>query len=166
MRGRFEVNEGPSVTDPIEFSLVIHPGARGPINSFLEKLRFDHNRLDLLDCADLNPGCVVKWRAPVAENGKGREFPLKSPIPHATAWTAEEVLFWPEDRSLNEYGYHYVAMFIAGNYARYFPDLWLNDVERSTPLCQAIEHLLELAAWRAPLATLSELSRTYHVTEA
>jgi hypothetical protein len=54
----------------------------------------------------------------------------------------------------------YVALYILGNYARYFPDLWMRDVEQSSPLALAVEKLLEVAAVRMPLAALSEMTRT------
>jgi hypothetical protein len=66
-------------------------------------------------------------------------------------------------RPLNEFGYIYAAVFIAGNYARYYPDRWVFDVENSTPLALAIEELLTIAEKRVPWLTLSELSRSYHV---
>ena len=65
--------------------------------------------------------------------------------------------------SLNEFGLLYVALFIASNYARYFPDRWMVDVEHGTPLALAVEELLALAATKAPLLALSELSRNYYV---
>ena len=74
-----------------------------------------------------------------------------------------QVKFWPSDQPLNEFGYLYVALFIAGNYTRYFPDKWLMDVETSTPLAVAIEELTELAEWRAPWLCLGELARTCFV---
>jgi hypothetical protein len=66
---------------------------------------------------------------------------------------------------LNEFGFIYVALFIAGNYARYYPDRWVSDVENSTPLALAIEELLAVAETRMPWLILSELSGSYHVFE-
>jgi hypothetical protein len=78
-------------------------------------------------------------------------------------YNTEEVRFWTDRRCLNEFGYYYVALLIAGNYVRYYPDRWLRDVERSTPLAMAIEQLCAVAEWRVPWLTLSELRRIMFV---
>ena len=74
-----------------------------------------------------------------------------------------EVRLWPCNQPLNEFGFIYVALYIVGNYARYYPDLWMRDVERSSPLSLVIEELLAMAAQRMPLLTLSELAGTCFV---
>jgi len=86
-------------------------------------------------------------------------------IPCCTAWTIGECRFWPHETPLNEFGYLYAALFIAGNYARYYPDRWVLDVESSTPVALAIEELLRTADNRLPWLALSELERKYYVDE-
>ena len=65
-----------------------------------------------------------------------------------------------------EFGLLYVALFICGNYARYYPDFWIRDVETHSPLALAIEQLISDAEKTMALLTLSELSRVYYVPEA
>jgi hypothetical protein len=77
----------------------------------------------------------------------------------------DDCRFWPEAVPLNEFGYLYVALFIAGNYARYYPDRWVLDVENSTPLALATEELIRVADSRLPWLALSELERKYYVEE-
>jgi hypothetical protein len=74
-----------------------------------------------------------------------------------------EIRFWPYSVPVNEFGYLYVSLFICGNYARYFPDYWLNDVEQNSPLALAVEELIRIAEIRMPLLLLSELTGTYHI---
>ena len=88
-------------------------------------------------------------------------MPLR--MPHATTWSTKEIQFWPSEQPLNEFGFIYVALYILGNYARYFPDQWMRDVEQSSPLALAVEELLAMVAVRMPLLTLSEMERTYFV---
>jgi hypothetical protein len=78
----------------------------------------------------------------------------------------EEVKFWPEDQPLNEFGFHYIALFIAGNYARYYPDWWMRDIETSSPLALSVERLIHIASIKLPLLTLSELSKTSFILAA
>ena len=73
--------------------------------------------------------------------------------------------FWPGAVNLNEFGFYYVGLYILGNYARYFPDRWVRDVERATPIALAAERFLVGAKDRVPLLALSEMSRSYHVVE-
>ncbi|MEH2513109.1 hypothetical protein V1291_004463 [Nitrobacteraceae bacterium AZCC 1564] len=87
-------------------------------------------------------------------------------VPPGSCWTTGETRFWPNTRPLNEFGYLYVALFIVGNYARYFPDMWLLDVEQATPLALAIEELLRIASERMVWCAVSELDRCYFVPVA
>jgi hypothetical protein len=73
------------------------------------------------------------------------------------------VYFWPTSQNLNEFGFIYVALFIVGNYERYYPDFWIHDVEENTELGLVIEELLNVAERRMALLTLSELSQVYFV---
>jgi len=58
-----------------------------------------------------------------------------------------------------------MALFIAGNYVRYYPDRWLRDVVKSAPLAMAIEALCTVAEWRVPWLMFSELRRIMFVPE-
>lgn len=90
---------------------------------------------------------------------------LDIPLPHAAMVSVNEFRMWCQKPCLNEFGHIYVAMYLAGNYARYFPDQWLNDVESATPLALAIEHLCDMSEWRAPWLALCELEGTLFVRE-
>ena len=88
------------------------------------------------------------------------------PFPPASTVNTNEWRMWTNKPKLNEFGYHYVALYLAGNYARYFPDKWLSDVETSSPLALAIEELCAISGWRVPWLALSELDQTMYVSEA
>jgi hypothetical protein len=89
--------------------------------------------------------------------------PVEAQLPEGIMLGPEDVRFWSRELGLNEFGLIYVALFILVNYARYYPDKWIKDVERATPIAHVAEQTLELAAERAPLLTLSELSRCLYV---
>lgn len=88
------------------------------------------------------------------------------PLPPAAMVDTNEWRMWTSTPPLNEFGYFYAALFLAGNYARYYPDKWLHDVEHSSPLSLAIEELCSAAGWRVPWLALSELGMTLLVNEA
>ena len=110
------------------------------------------------DEADLSWGGTLTLR-PI----RGCSFYL--PLPHCCGINTKEMLFWPGKPILNEFGFYYVGLYILGNYCRYFPDKWLRDVERATPLALAAEQMLNAGRQRVPLLALSEMSRAYHVLE-
>ena len=66
---------------------------------------------------------------------------------------------------MGEFGYLYIALHISGNFARYYPDIWLKHIEKNSPLAMAIDELCNHAFDRLPLLILSELFRVYHVLE-
>jgi hypothetical protein len=72
---------------------------------------------------------------------------------------------WTNKPTLNEFGYFYLALFLAGNYARYFPDKWLFDVETASPLALAIERLCEISEWRVPWLALCEMDLMLYVRD-
>jgi YaaC-like Protein len=157
IRGHIEVSEWER---PIrkEFAFVIHPAPSEPMDTFLSNLLFHAaDGLRRLNFQTMPSGGIIKW-SDTPDTGD-----MRLNIPNGTMWTTEEIRFWPSQQPLNEFGFIYVALYIVGNYARYFPDLWMRDVERSAPLALAVEELLAMAATRMPLLTLSELSRTYFV---
>lgn len=127
--------------------------------------------LELFEKIKVHPGAVNRLH--FTEVGKGWHIVIQNDptetvslaLPPAVAIRADEWRMWSSMPPLNEFGYLYVALFIAGNYARYYPDRWLADVEASTPLSLAIEQLCTLAEWRCPWLTLCELDGTLLIND-
>ena len=80
-------------------------------------------------------------------------------FPSVTPLTADEIFFWTEDQPLNEFGFYYAALFIVGNYARYYPDYWMKDIDDRKAHVQIIQNLLASATEVMPSLCFSELSR-------
>ena len=94
---------------------------------------------------------------------EGRRF--VNSLPDAFTENAKRLHFLSENVPLNEFGFFYVALFIVGNYARYFPDKWIKDIEASSPLCLLVEEMVHQGAWRIPLLSLSEMQRSFIVPD-
>ena len=60
---------------------------------------------------------------------------------------------------LGEFGAYYVALFIAGNIVRYYPDLWIPHIEADTEFAQVIEIVCSSAVERISVLAASELDR-------
>jgi hypothetical protein len=88
---------------------------------------------------------------------------VRIPLPHCCSVNSSINYFWPGPPVLNEFGFYYAGLYMLSNYCRYFPDKWLRDVERASPLALAAERLLAVARDRVPLLALSEMSRAYYL---
>jgi len=136
---------------------IIHPGNKGTIDEFLSNLK-------------LHAECVDRIEIQQHADGSGaitlHDYHERFQTPPNLGGDTEMVYFAPRQIALNEFGLLYVALFICGNYARYYPDFWIRDVETHSPLALAIEQLISDAEKTMALLTLSELSRVYYVPEA
>ena len=137
--------------------ILFHPSVLYP--QVQELIIVDPNAVDRVEIVEGVSGCMIRIHND-SVNGS-----VKIPFPPAAMINTDEWRMWTNKPPLNEFGYLYVALFLAGNYARYFPDRWLFDVETSTPLALAIDELCALAEWRAPWLSLCELDRTLYVLE-
>lgn len=91
------------------------------------------------------------------------EFIMPNGIP-----LGDDTYIWPysdNEMSLNYFGWLYLASFILGTYARYYPDKWMQDIEQSNYIATAADAFYRITAAHAPLSTLSELSRVWFVPE-
>jgi hypothetical protein len=159
VRGQFSVvDRQDAQPNSIRFELIVHPVAPEMMVAFQAGVRVAPEFQGRLTFTAIPAGGgIYRWTS----------FPpddlVTITLPHGSMWSQSEIRFWPTTPPLNEFGYLYVALFIAGSYARYFPDKWMRDIEETTPLALAVEHLIEIAERRMALLTLSELRRLYLV---
>lgn len=148
VRGRCQRDNWPGELWRFNLHLIFHPN---PLNAILlEKINLLPRAINRMSFSEIGEGLHV-----VIENDYLEAVNI--PLPPAVMVSKDEWRMWTNDPHLNEFGYLYAALFIAGNYARYYPDRWLADVEASTPLSLAIEQLCSLAEWRVPWLALCEL---------
>jgi hypothetical protein len=139
------------------YNLLLHPS---PLNvKIIENIFLNPNNIDRVDCFEIGAGLQIVIRTDWI-NG-----PTSIPLPPAAMIDNTEWRMWANKPRLNEFGFLYLALFLAGNYARYFPDKWLFDVEVASPLGLAIEELCAISEWRAPWLTFCELDMTLFVRE-
>lgn len=132
----------------------IHPGENDIINTALEKFRFPASVVPELIIKEMPSGIIYTSHHSSEYSG---DF---GSMPSCFQEDVGEILFCSDNESLNEFGVIYAACFMLGNLARYYPDFWVKDVERSSDLALIVEILLEVVAERAPLLTNAELTRT------
>ena len=158
IRGRCDSRVFPGEQWRQDVRIMFHPS--GLIPAMLESVRINANNMLFLDFAEVGSGLQLDLHSDWISGHLGL------PLPPAATVDTNEWRMWTNKPPLNEFGYFYTALFLAGNYARYYPDRWLVDVEQSTPLGLAIEELCNVAAWRVPWLTLCELDNVLYVNEA
>jgi len=158
VRGKSFAEVWPGPQWRAQYTMVFHPSALYP--KYLELIRAEPSSINWMDIYEVGAAATIVLKSDWV-NGSSN-----MPLPPVAAITTQEWRMWTNSPPLNEFGYLYVAIYLAGNYARYFPDKWLLDVETSAPLSLAIEELCSLCEWRAPWLTLCELDQTLYVPEA
>ena len=143
----------------IENQIIIHPQTDISIDKFLEQCKFEARAIDRLAYSPLPSGGIVRWTNTPSDSVGFR-------LPHGCMIENNSAMFWLEDQPVNEFGFYFLALFIAGNYARYFPERWGADMQTHSYLAQAIESLTASAETVIPLLALSELGQVYLVMES
>lgn len=138
-------------------TIIIHPSQNELLDKVLAGFKFAPRMLEEIYIKELPSGCVVE--ATTFKSHEENNFQLPSSVQYDT----EEIYFFSSERILNEFGNLYISLFILGNYARYFPDQWMVEVERSTPVSIISAELMEFAMERVPVIVWSELTRMAHI---
>lgn len=148
---RVHTNQDPSI------SIIVHPMLPATLDDFMNLVAFAPRGLHRVNVTEY-------------PNGIGLQFPGTTDVPGRLPWSictdVNNTWFSARQESLNEFGLIYVALHIAGNFARYYPDKWLAHIEVSSPLALVIDRLTEVAFDRVPLLVTSELMRRHFVEEA
>jgi hypothetical protein len=87
------------------------------------------------------------------------KFPLSYTLQSAQS------LFSTEDVLLNEFGIYYLASYISGMFARYYPEHWARALDTGSQTFQVIDSLMSAALMRTPLLLLGELRDRCYIYE-
>ena len=135
----------------------IHPTSEEILSKMLEQYKVAPALIPFVDHTRLmhNRGTISLEIAITRESAGS--------LPECTNGEDGQNFFHVENLPLNEFGYYYVALFIAGNYARYYPDLWIEDIKANSDLFFFLEILTEEATNRLAVLTLMELNRKLYI---
>jgi hypothetical protein len=140
-------------------TIVIHPGEVKLIHCFFHNVLVRPDEVERMNFQERPHGGII------THSTNQDTTPGGMIIPNGSTWRKSEIRLWPTPQPLNEFGYLYVGLYILGNYARYFPDRWLRDVEQNSPLALAVEELVYIAEQRMAMLAYNELTRVYHVID-
>lgn len=149
-----------SISKKSTYTLIIHPTPLATLEKTYERIHCHPSGIDSLEIVELAHGCIIRQRF-------SDEVPAYGlTLPNSFQDKVSEFTFCADNESLNEFGTLYVGLFILGNYARYFPDFWMVDVEYNTDLMLAAAKFLEISQNRIPTLACSELSRRWLLEES
>lgn len=141
----------------IKNSLTIQPGNDQAIQRLRDNIYFDANAVDQIDSHDFPSGFSVQWEYKKGEND------VYCNMPECFSHSKKYFYFLDKCDYLNEFGFIYIGLFITGMFARYFPDVWMREIERTSDISITIEHFLDVARERMPLLLLGVLDSTVHI---
>ncbi len=135
--------------------LILHPTRQSLLDRFMELPLLRPGDTNHVDIVEFPSGYVIQY------SEKLEAFSL----PQAICLNDRDVFFSCARDSVGEFGHTFIAMHILGNFARYYPDVWMDHLARCSPLATVADVLCSEARERMPLLALSEMTRTYLIPE-
>jgi hypothetical protein len=140
------------------YKFTTHPAHKIVLEGIREQIRVNANLLESLAINEFPAGFQIEVSQIPSWWAKGVTFPEGISI------SVDQVFMFSESQTLNEFGYYYVATYIAGMFARYYPDLWSKHIEYGTQLYHLVEMLCATAVERAPLHLLQVFEKCVFVS--
>lgn len=138
-------------------SLIFHPIAKETLDQVLDKIVVSPDAINSLTANEMPSG--VGLRFSLTDGTVGGYLSL----PPSVQTEVAALHFLGNSWNIGEFGAIYVALHIAGNLARYFPDLWMPHVEHSTAFSLLIHEICECAVERLPILIAGELDRCLYL---
>lgn len=138
------------------FQIIVQPGPQGLLDDLYGRMIFEPHTVNTMEIQDFSAGIGLKF--PMANGMVGTSMV----VPPAIKVSPDTIHFITHGWSLGEFGSFYVALHIAGNLVRYYPDIWMPHVEHSTALSLLIQEMCESAVSRLPILVAGELDRCYY----
>ena len=134
----------------MKFMMMIHPHLRA--DELLEKFLVSPSEIPHVSIKKEKNAAIITYTKQI-------DFPQGNlSLPSSIQYDHNELFWYINDHQLNEFGYIYIALYMLGNFARYYPDYWVKTVEEVSELAIVCEHFMENLEMRATLLIYSELS--------
>lgn len=139
--------------------IIVHPTPASVLESLLSNISVPPEDVPYIDCQELHSGAIIK-------STFFKQFAERSiNFPSGITVSIGNTYFMPKVPSLNEFGLYYVGLYILGMFCRYYPDIWMNEVERHTDFAMLAEAFLDAALERLPLSSASAFSEECYIYE-
>lgn len=135
---------------------VIHHASPSLMEDVGSKFQFPACLFESLDVAPIGNGVVLTLKS---YSGDRYDDVPSIKMPETFYENSEEMLYVGSAEYLNEFGYYYVALYIAGMITRYYPHIWIKELNRNSHVSALIDELVEHSMTRVPLLVASVLDR-------
>jgi hypothetical protein len=139
---------------------IIHPTPQRVLEDVWKHILFSPRCVDLVRPLEFASGGGFNIVAPDDSDYVEISFPLGFSI------RENLTLFSTEDFMLNEFGIYYLASYIAGMFARYYPEHWAKAMDSGDQTFQVIDSMMTAALNRTPLLLLGELRNRHYIYES
>lgn len=130
-------------------SMIFQPTTKALLEKCILKFKFHPEAVNALNISEYENGIVLNY-------SHSKEFTTNSSYPPAFQSHLKEIFFCTDNDELNEFGIFYLGLYILGNYCRYYPEMWMRDLEDHSDLYHLASKFLQLASERIPILVSSE----------
>ncbi|MGN8150862.1 YaaC family protein [Agrobacterium sp. 22094] len=132
-------------------SLIIHPCTADITEAVLEDFKVPPQLVPNISFLEPTRGAMISWVTSPPYSDRSIT------LPESFAWTADENFFLADGSYLNEFGYFYVGLYIAGMITRYHPQSWIRELRTMTHASSLVDEFVDQSLQRVPLLTLAAL---------
>ncbi|MGQ0686539.1 YaaC family protein [Bradyrhizobium sp.] len=141
----------------ITWDTVFHPSAPEILAKVVERIQFSPSCTDLVKTREMKNGAGFSLTAPFGAQYVGIN------MPDAFAQDGKIALVRSDGIDINEFGIYYLASYMAGMFARYYPEVWEACSNTRNTVYLMIDALMNASLDRAPLLLLEEFRREIFV---
>jgi hypothetical protein len=143
----------------VTFNVIIHPTPSDVLDDVCKLIRFSPSCAELVVPMEFSSGAGFRITYPDDATYVHMKFPESFNIDRGFP------LMSCEDLALNEFGTFYLASYISGMFARYYPEYWARASEASSLTFQIIDAMMSSALSRIPLLVLGEFRERCYILE-
>jgi len=147
-------------TETLSRTFMLHHLTDEAFDDIVSRFRIAARNVPEFRIEPIGTGLAIMWDADMITPGLS-QFSM----PEAFADSKEEILFVGSGDHLNEFGYYYVALYIAGMITRYYPHIWIKEMRSNSKASTLIDELVDNALSRVPILTASALEQRIYLYE-
>ena len=138
----------------------IHPGTPLSRSKLLENILFSAQAFEEIDIKEIGDSLSIS-----AVFFQSRDYCSSTmSVPDSISMSAGVTYFKPFMSSLNEFGMFYVGLYIIGMLCRYYPDIWIKEIEKHSSFTYLVQTFLEIASQRMPLLALMAMEESLYIS--
>jgi len=139
--------------------VIIHPTIPNVLDEIWKHITFSPRCVEHVQPKDFRAGGGFSLTFPDGVDYVNVKMPLSHMLEQRFC------LLTTEEIALNEFGIYYLASYIEGMFARYYPEFWTRALDANNQTFQVIDTLMGSALARAPLLLLGALRERYYISD-